>query len=166
MSDTAPTYLPGLYCTQLELIVIFLCPEYAAKRWCQLEWRHIRQLIATADDGRIMFLSFGNPDDLTSLGILGGDGYIDILRLTPQETTEKIIKRLRLNQGVTSSTSTSEKTSRGAFDLSRILKYAPADLAAAEALINACGYHRREGELADAKRAIRSEQSGEPANGG
>ena len=29
-----------------------------------------------------------------------------------------------------------------------------ADLAAAEKLINACGYHRRDEELADAKRAI------------
>jgi len=29
-----------------------------------------------------------------------------------------------------------------------------ADLAAAEKLINACGYHRRDEELADAKKAI------------
>ena len=29
-----------------------------------------------------------------------------------------------------------------------------ADLAAAEELINACGYHRRDEELADAKKAI------------
>ena len=41
-----------------------------------------------------------------------------------------------------------------------------ADLAAAEALINSCGYHRRDEELADAKRALLSEQRGEPANGG
>jgi len=34
-------YLPGLYRTQSELIVLFLCPEYAAKCWCRLEWRHI-----------------------------------------------------------------------------------------------------------------------------
>ena len=31
---------------------------------------------------------------------------------------------------------------------------AAADLAAAEKLINECGYHRRAGELADAKRMI------------
>jgi hypothetical protein len=30
----------------------------------------------------------------------------------------------------------------------------PADLAAAEKLINECGYHRRDEELADAKKAI------------
>lgn len=71
-------YLPSLYRTESELVVLFLCPEYAAKRWCKLEWRHIRQLIATADQGRIMLLSFGNPGDLTQLGILTGDGYADI----------------------------------------------------------------------------------------
>jgi hypothetical protein len=40
-------YLPNLYRTQSELIVIFLCPEYQKKRWCRLEWRFINQLIAT-----------------------------------------------------------------------------------------------------------------------
>jgi len=95
------TYLPALYRKDSELIVIFLCPQYAAKLWCRLEWRHISQLIATVDAKRIMFLSFGNPGDLSDLGILGGDAYIDILPLTPQVVAEKIIKRLSLNQGIT-----------------------------------------------------------------
>lgn len=92
------TYLPALYRKNSELIVIFLCPEYAAKLWCRLEWRHISQLIASVDANRIMFLSFGNPGDLSDLGILSGDGYIDILPLAPETVSEKIIKRLRLNQ--------------------------------------------------------------------
>ena len=33
------------------------------------------------------------------------------------------------------------------------------DLAAAEKLINDCGYHRRDGELADAKQAILGQSS-------
>jgi len=128
-------YLPKLYRTQSELIVIFLCPEYAAKRWCKLEWRHIRQLIATADEGRIMLLSFGNPGDLSELGILSGDGYIDILALTPHVVAEKIIKRLRLNQGITPSCPSpqSPSTPTGTFDISRIDKYAPAELIGREA---------------------------------
>jgi hypothetical protein len=52
-------YLPNLYRTPSELIVLFLCPEYAAKRWCNLEWRHIRQLNATVDESRIMLLRYG-----------------------------------------------------------------------------------------------------------
>lgn len=99
-------YLPELYLKHSELIVIFLCPEYAAKHWCKLEWRYIRQLIATAEDKRIMFLSFGEPDDLSDIGILSGDGYINInnFKLTPQMAAEKILKRLGFNQGVTTST--------------------------------------------------------------
>ncbi len=94
-------YLPALYWKESELIVIFLCPEYREKRWCGLEWRYIRQLIQTPDAQRIMFLSFGNPGDLSDLGFLTGDGYIDVLPLTPQTVAEKILKRLRFNQGIT-----------------------------------------------------------------
>jgi hypothetical protein len=30
-------YLPDLYRTQSELIVLFLCEDYAKKRWCRLD---------------------------------------------------------------------------------------------------------------------------------
>ncbi len=93
-------YLPGLYRTQSELVVIFLCPEYGKKRWCNLEWRHIRQLIATADAGRIMLLSIGEPGDLSDLGIVRGDGYIEISHLAPEAVADKILTRLYLNQGI------------------------------------------------------------------
>ncbi len=130
-------YLPNLYRTQSELIVIFLCPEYAGKRWCKLEWRHIRQLIATADEGRIMFLSFGDPGDLSNLGVLLGDGYIDIHTLTPPVVGEKIVKRLRLNQGITAPPTTSDAppVAPGRFEISRIIKYAPEELIGREAEI-------------------------------
>ena len=71
-------YLPRLYREESELVVVFLCPEYQAKRWCKLEWRHIRQLITTADEERIMLTSFGSPGDLSEIGILSGDGYVNI----------------------------------------------------------------------------------------
>jgi hypothetical protein len=93
-------YLPGLYRTQSELVVIFLCPEYGTKRWCNLEWRHIRQLIARADAKRIMLLSIGEPGDLSDLGIVRGDGYIEISHLAPEVVADRILTRLYLNQGV------------------------------------------------------------------
>src|SRR5437763_432991 len=93
------TYLPSLYRESSELIVLFLCPEYAGKRWCNLEWRHIKQLIATVNAGRLMLLSIGDPGDLSTLGILRGDGYVDIAGLTAETVAEKIAKRLRLNRG-------------------------------------------------------------------
>jgi tetratricopeptide (TPR) repeat protein len=87
-------YLPGLYREESELIVLFLCPEYRTKRWCQLEWRHIRQLIATIDAGRIMLLSFGRPGDLSELGILPGDGYADVADRPAAEVAGLILQRL------------------------------------------------------------------------
>lgn len=118
-------YLPSLYREHSELIVVFLCPEYASKRWCNLEWRHIRQLISTADAKRIMFLSLGNPGDLSGIGILGGDGYIDIQALVPQATAEKILKRLAINQGIIAKPKPAIAIPA---DISRIDKYAPAEL--------------------------------------
>jgi len=93
-------YLPGLYREQSELLVVVLCPEYSSKPWCQLEWRHIRQLIATVEAKRIMFLSIGDPGDLTPMGVVPGDGYLDVARLTPAEIAQKIDLRYRLNQNV------------------------------------------------------------------
>jgi len=59
-------YLPTLYGKESELIVIFLCADYASKPWCKLEWRHISQLISSADAKRIMFFSFGRLTQKTS----------------------------------------------------------------------------------------------------
>jgi hypothetical protein len=87
-------YLPRLYREQSDLIVLFLCPEYAAKRWCQLELRHIRQLIATVDASRIMLVSFGPPGDLTDLGLVPGDGYLDIGSRPASEIAALILQRL------------------------------------------------------------------------
>ena len=92
-------YLPDLYRSQSELIAIFLCPEYVNKKWCGLELRSIRQLISTPEVNRIMLLSFGPPGDLSSLGILDGDGSIDILERTPQQVAQEIVVRHGLNQG-------------------------------------------------------------------
>ncbi|MEK6302140.1 MAG: hypothetical protein AABO41_15630 [Acidobacteriota bacterium] len=122
-------YLPNLYRTESELLVVFLCAEYAAKRWCNLEWRYIRQLIATLEAERIMLLSFGDPGDLSQLGILPGDGYIDIGAQSAEVIAEKIRKRLNLNQGITPPAARYAP----ATDISRIVKYAPAELIGREA---------------------------------
>jgi len=92
-------YLPNLYRTESDLIVLFLCDDYAKKRWCKLEWRFIRQLIATADEGRIMFLSFDNIGAVPEIGILNGDGYLSIAKHSPNEITEFILMRLAQNEG-------------------------------------------------------------------
>lgn len=92
-------YLPNLYRKESELIVLFLCDDYAKKRWCNLEWRFIRQLIKTDDEGRIMFLSFDNIGPASDIGILDGDGYLPIADYSPNEITEFILIRLARNEG-------------------------------------------------------------------
>ncbi|MBS1786786.1 MAG: ATP-binding protein [Acidobacteria bacterium] len=109
--------------------MIFLCAEYATKRWCKLEWRFIRQLVATLEAERIMFLSFGDPGDLSQMGILSGDGYLEIGDQSAEVIAEKIGKRFNLNRGVTAPAPTVSIPA----DISRIVKYAPAELIGREA---------------------------------
>lgn len=87
-------YLPNLYRTESDLVVVFLCPQYAEKKWCLLEWRAIRQFICGSESERIMFLSFGPPGDLTGLGIFQTDGYVDIQKYSPQYVADLIFARL------------------------------------------------------------------------
>jgi hypothetical protein len=57
-------------------------------RWCNLEWHHIRDLIATMDEKRIMFLRYGYDGDFADLGILRGDGTIDFNGRSAQDIAE------------------------------------------------------------------------------
>ncbi|OGU05836.1 MAG: hypothetical protein A2075_12630 [Geobacteraceae bacterium GWC2_58_44] len=91
------TYLPNLYRNESELVVIFLCPEYKEKRWCNLESRFIKQLIATPEKHKIMLVAFGEPGDLADIGILPGDGYIDIDSRQPEEIAKLILQRHAIN---------------------------------------------------------------------
>ena len=84
------TDLPNLYRTQSDHVLVFLCPEYGKKKWCRLEWRAIKNLIATDDEDRIRFLSFGDPGDLSHLGIYSGDGRWDISNVTAEKVAEDV----------------------------------------------------------------------------
>jgi hypothetical protein len=122
-------YLPELYRAQSELIVLFLCPEYAAKRWCNLEWRHIRDLLASVDEDRIMFLRYGYDGDFEKLGILRGDGTVNFEGRTANEIAELILQRFQINHGATPPKPPTPIPA----DISRIIKYAPVQLIGREA---------------------------------
>jgi hypothetical protein len=92
-------YLPKLYRDDTELIVVLLSPDYPNKRWCGLEWRWIRQLIVTVAHERIMLLRVGDPGDLSELGILAGDGYIDVTARPATEISALILQRMS-QQGI------------------------------------------------------------------
>ena len=89
-------YLPALYRDQSELIVVLLSPEYPRKAWCGLELRWIRQLLLGRGSERILLLSLGNPGDLSGLGLLPTDGYLEVSRRPTAEVVARILERLAL----------------------------------------------------------------------
>jgi replicative DNA helicase len=92
-------YLPRLYRDETELIVVLLSPDYPNKRWCGLEWRWIRQLIVTHAQERIMLLRAGDPGDLSELGILAGDGFLDVSSRAAADISSRILERM-VQQGI------------------------------------------------------------------
>jgi hypothetical protein len=87
-------YLPRLYRDETELIVVLLSPDYPNKRWCGLELRWIRQLICSPDKDRIMLLRVDDPGDISELGILPGDGYLDVSARAATEISALILQRM------------------------------------------------------------------------
>jgi hypothetical protein len=85
------TLLQHIYRNQSELIVVFLCAEYAKKQWCGLEWRAIRDIIKSKEDDRIMLVRF---DDAPVDGIFSIDGHIDARFFDAQAVAKFITDRL------------------------------------------------------------------------
>ena len=88
------TLLQKIYRYNSDLIVVFLCEEYANKQWCGLEWRAIRDIIKSKDDDKIMFVRF---DDAQIDGILSIDGYIDARHVSKEQVSQFIIERITLS---------------------------------------------------------------------
>lgn len=85
------TLLQDIYRNKSELIVVFLCAEYAKKQWCGLEWRAIRDIIKSKEDDRVMFVRF---DDAPVDGVLSIDGYIDARSFGAHDVARFIVDRL------------------------------------------------------------------------
>lgn len=83
--------LQRIYRDQSDLVVVFLCAEYAQKQWCGLEWRAIRDIIKSKDDHRVMLVKF---DDAPIDGVLSIDGYIDGRSNTAKEVANHIMSRV------------------------------------------------------------------------
>jgi len=85
------TLLQKIYRDQSDLIVVFLCAEYAEKQWCGLEWRAIRDIIKSKQDERVMYIRF---DDAQVDGVLSIDGYIDGCAHSAEEVANFILTRI------------------------------------------------------------------------
>jgi hypothetical protein len=83
--------LQRIYRDNSKLIVVFLCAEYAAKQWCGLEWRAIRDIVKTKEDERIMLIRF---DNAAIEGLFSIDGYIDGESFSARQVADLIVTRL------------------------------------------------------------------------
>jgi TIR domain len=83
--------LQNVYRSQSELVVVFLCAEYARKEWCGLEWRAIRDIIKSKRDDQVMFVRF---DDSPVDGFFSVDGYVDANVFDPLDVARFILERI------------------------------------------------------------------------
>jgi hypothetical protein len=81
-----------------DLVVVFLCAEYAKKEWCGLEWRAVKDIIKGKADERIMFVRF---DDAQIDGVFSTDGYIDGKLFKASQVAKFFLERVKLNSGRT-----------------------------------------------------------------
>jgi len=88
-------YLPALYGQDSDLIAVFLCEDYDAKRWTGLEWQEIEKLKGRDDYWRVMPHKFAQSE---SAKLEPTDSYIYIEQhRSPMTTAKGILERLRSN---------------------------------------------------------------------
>lgn len=94
------TYLPAQY-RRCELVVAFLCKEYADRHWCRQEWNVIQDLSKDERSrARVMYLWRGERNDqvVQELGLdWDKDGFFFIDNLKPKKIFEEIHKRYKDN---------------------------------------------------------------------
>jgi hypothetical protein len=88
-------YLPGLYGTEVDLVVGVICKEYNDKEWTGLEWHSIYKLVKQRDSESVMLSRFDHvePDGLYELG-----GFIELDDKTPEQLADLILERLAINE--------------------------------------------------------------------
>lgn len=85
------TLLQDVYRNRSQLVVVFLCAEYAQKQWCGLEWRAVRDIIKNKDDERVLLVRF---DSAQIDGVLSIDGYLDARSCAASDVATSILERL------------------------------------------------------------------------
>lgn len=84
--------LGKIYSNQAKLIVVFLSKDYERKRWPQLEYRRVREIIFNQEDHKVMYI---RTDDAPIEGVLKTDGYIDANQHSAKEIADFIYQRVR-----------------------------------------------------------------------
>ena len=87
--------LQGVYGDRSDLVVAFVCAEYDEKLWCGIEWRKIRERVATGDEIEVMYVRLGEGD---VAGMTALDGYLDARTRAPEDVARSIVDRLAVAQ--------------------------------------------------------------------
>jgi hypothetical protein len=87
--------LQDIYLKQSDLVVSFLCENYARKRWPGLEMRSVQELLSERKADAIMYVRF---DDAEVKGVSKLDGFVDARQHSAEEIARMIIERVRLNE--------------------------------------------------------------------
>lgn len=90
------TLLQDIYRKRARLIVVFLSRDYQLKKWCNIEFHAIREIIFEHNHDQIMYI---RTDDGQVDGTFKTDGYIDANKFSPKEIANFIHERVKLLQG-------------------------------------------------------------------
>ena len=85
--------LQDIYEEQSDLVVFFLCAEYATKDWCGIEWRSIRALMSRKDRSERSVMPV-LLEDAHLDGFLEIDGCLDARDLSAKQVSAIILERL------------------------------------------------------------------------
>ncbi len=86
--------LQTIYRKQSDIVVVFICEDYALKEWCGLEWRAIRDMIKSGQGEKIMLVRF---DDVAIDGLFSIDGFLDARNISPEKLSKIILTRLHVS---------------------------------------------------------------------
>lgn len=89
-------HLPKLYHDQSDLVVVFICKDYAEKEWPGLEWDAVFDLIKQRNEKQVMLCRF---DGTEIDGLYSDAGYAELDKKAPDEAAILIRERLALNEG-------------------------------------------------------------------
>lgn len=88
-------YLQSLYHDHSDLIVVFICKEYANKKWCGVEWHAIGDILNDMQHEKIMYIMCDR--DIENVNLPGfysnTDGFVNAYDHTVEELAGLIIER-------------------------------------------------------------------------
>lgn len=88
-------YLPQLYRSESELVVVFASKDYAERDWCGLEWAQMRSVLKDIHSNPWALL-VAKFEDVELPGFPDVHGYVSIAAMTAREVADMIIERLMM----------------------------------------------------------------------